>query len=371
MDAALLNDPNFWSDPRPFAPGGFGEDIPPFPELENHVLFQTSGSTGTPKWISLSKSALLLSAACVNRHLNVTEGSRWGLALPLHHVGGFGVATRAFEAACDIEIFPGRWNASAFHEWLTGKKITHASLVPTQVHDLIAAGLHAPPFLKAIVVGGGRLAEDQGIIARSLGWPALASYGMTEACSQIATQSPDLLELPYRTGGIPLLDIWKARIGSDGILEISGPSLFSGTLSHDEGRWNYVTRSSEWHRTSDRVKLEGGRLSPLGRADSIVKVLGELVDPKEIERELIAHSDGNLTPGTFAVITLPDERTEHRLVPIFEKTVDPNLVLNVLSRYQSYAPGYRRLQPPIFAEIIPRNELGKIQRALLRKIATE
>ncbi|HVJ47120.1 MAG TPA: AMP-binding protein [Luteolibacter sp.] len=371
MDAALLNDPAFWDHPEPFAPGGFGEEIPAFPELDGHVLFQTSGSTGNPKWIALPKSALLLSAACVNRHLQVTEDSRWGLALPLHHVGGFGVATRAFEAACEMKMFPGRWNAAAFHEWLGKNEVTHTSLVPTQVHDLIAADLHAPATLKAIVVGGGRLAEEQGKAARSLGWPVLASYGMTEACSQIATQPLDLLDSPYQIGNIPLLDIWDARSGDEGILEISGPSLFSGALVRGDSGWNYVARSSDWHRTSDRVRLDGRLLSPLGRADAIVKVLGELVDPEEIERELIGYSDGKLIPGTFAVVALPDERAEHRLIPIFEKTVDPELVLNVLSRYQTHALGYRRLQPPLFTEVIPRNELGKIQRALLQKMATE
>jgi O-succinylbenzoic acid--CoA ligase len=370
MDASLLINPAFWSDPQPLAAGGFREPLPAYPELESHVLFQTSGSTGTPKWIALSKSALLLSAACVNRHLQVGENSRWGLALPLHHVGGFGVAARSFEAACGMSIFPKRWDATAFHAWLAEKRITHTSLVPTQMHDLVVAGLRAPSFLKAIVVGGGRLVESQGAAARALGWPVLASYGMTEACSQIATQSPDLLDMPYQTGSIPVLGIWNVRSGEDGILEISGPALFSGALVRSGGRWNYAVRSSDWHRTSDRVEITGRTLSPLGRADALAKVLGELVDPEEIERELMGFSDGMLLPGTFAVVAVPDERTEHRLLPVFEKTIDRNLVLNVLTRYQSHALGYRRLQPPLFAETIPRNELGKIQRAALRKMAT-
>lgn len=343
--------------------------VPAIPELRNHVLFQTSGSTGRPKWIALSKSSLLLSAACVNRHLGVTEASRWGLALPLHHVGGFGVATRTFEAACECHGFPGKWNAPAFHGWLGAHGITHTSLVPTQVHDLVTAGLPAPPSLTAVVVGGGRLGETTGSAARDLRWPVLASYGMTETCSQIATQRVDLLDSPYQTGGIPLLDIWDARTGEDGILEISGPALFSGTLRHEGGRWVYDIRSSEWHRTSDRAMLRNRLLTPLGRADAIVKVLGELVDPETIERELLEISAGKLVPGAFAVTAMKDARTEHRLVPVFENSVDRELVLNVLRRYENHAPGYRRLQPPLFVQLIPRSPLGKILRADLRKLA--
>lgn len=369
MDASLLTIPSFWSEPRPFAPGEFGGGIPDIPELEGHVLFQTSGSTGTPKWIALSKSALLLSAACVNRHLRVTEDSRWGLALPLHHVGGFGVAARSFEAACACEVFRGRWDATAFTAWISAKKITHTSLVPAQVHDLVAGRMKSPPSLTTIVVGGGRLDGKQGQAARDLGWPVLSSYGMTEAGSQIATQGTELLDLPYQTGNIPLLDIWDVRAGEDGILEIAGPALFSGTLAATDGGWNYEKRSSEWHRTSDRIRLHGRTLSPLGRADALVKVLGELVDPEEIERELLGYADGKLSPDTFAVAAVPDARAEHRLVPIFVQTVDSNLVLNVLLMYHSHAPGYRRLQPPIFTEVIPKTALGKIRRTELPKIA--
>ena len=370
MDPALLTDPSFWDDPRPFAPGGGLRGLPDLPELEGHVLFQTSGSTGTPKWISLSKSALLLSAACVNRHLRVTEASRWGLVLPIHHVGGFGVAARCFEAACACAVFPGRWDAAAFHAWAAENSITHTSMVPTQVHDLVVAGLRAPSSLTAIVVGGGRLDGRTGHAARDLGWPVLASYGMTETGSQIATQSPDLLDKPYETGDIPLLDIWDARAGDDGILDVSGPALFSGSLLTDgDGGWIYEERRSGWHRTSDRVLLQDRHITPLGRADQVVKVLGELVDPEAIERELAAISGGALAPGTFAVAAVPDARAEHRLVPIFNRSIDPDLVLNVLREHEIHAPGYRRLQPPLFVESIPCSPLGKILRGGLRKLA--
>lgn len=369
MNALAFLDPAFWSDPTPFV-RHFPGPLPDLPQLQNHILFQTSGSTGTPKWIALSKDALLLSAACVNRHLRVTDESTWGLALPLHHVGGFGVAARAFEAACECVTLSGKWNPHHFGPWAENHHVTHTSLVPTQVHDIVTAGLPAPSFITAIVVGGGRLDPATGQAARDLGWPVLASYGMTETGSQIATQPPDLLDSPYQTGNLPLLDIWDARINPDGILEVGGPALFSGTLLHDGSAWNYHERSSPWHPTSDLASLRDRRLTPLGRADAIVKVLGELVDPEEIERQLLLASRDRLPPGSFAVATLPHPRAGHTLVPVFENSLDPNLVLNVLEHYHNHAPGYRRLQTPVFVESIPRGPLGKILRTHLRNIAT-
>jgi len=368
MDAFVLADPVFWTNPRPFVPGKFAGEMPDDPRLDGHVFFETSGSSGRPKWIALSKSALLLSAAAVNRHLEVTENSCWGLALPLHHVGGFGVAARAFEAACEFQHFDRRWEPVAFRDWLAKKPVTHTSLVPTQVHDLVAAKLKAPVSITAIVVGGGHLDGQTGQAARDLGWPVLASYGMTEACSQIATQGLELLELPYISAPIPLLPIWNAEVSEDQILRISGPALFSGTLTDETGRWKFSPRESDWHQTSDRVLLENREISALGRADSRVKVLGELVDPESIERELIDLSSGFLKPGDFAVGAIHDERAGNRLIPVFEKKSDRSQVFQVLETYGKIAVGFRRLSEPVFVEELPRSPLGKILRGEIRRL---
>jgi O-succinylbenzoic acid--CoA ligase len=334
------------------------------PELAGHVLFETSGSSGTPKWVAISKQALLVSAAAVNRHLAVTRDSCWGLVLPLHHVGGFGVAARAYEAGCGFQVFAHRWEPGLFLDWLETGGVTHTSLVPTQVHDLVKAELTAPATLQAIVVGGGHLEPATGQAARDLGWPVLASYGMTEASSQIATQDLDALTQPYQSVPIPLLPIWNARISTDGLLEILGPALFSGYLSGGK----FTPRETAWHTTSDRVLLENQTITPLGRADTLVKILGELVDPEAIERELISLSEGKLAPGTFAVIAIPDERAGNALVPVFEASISSRIVEATLARYQQQAPGFRRLHPAAFVADFPRSGLGKLRRNELAAI---
>ena len=353
MDSSLLIRSEFWSDVTPALPG--------IPELAGHVLFETSGSTDAPKWIAISKEALLISAAAVNRHLGVTEKSCWGLALPLLHVGGFGVASRAYEASCGFRDFGGPWDAAKFREWLALHTITHTSLVPTQVHDLVKTQLTAPTSLVAIVVGGGCLDAPTGQAARDLGWPVLASYGMTEAASQIATQGLDLLKTPYQPGSIPLLPIWAARISAEDILSISGSALFSGYVSGGK----FIPRTTDWHTTSDRVILENKTITPLGRADTFVKILGELVDPEAVERELLILSEGRLLSGTFTVIAIPDERAGMALVPVFESSVNLEIAEAALSLYQNQAPGFRRLKPLAVIEKFPRSELGKLRRSEL------
>lgn len=363
MDAALLTHPAFWDDRAPRAAGDFPGDLPDLPELRGHVLFATSGSSGAPKWIALAKTALLASAAAVNRHLEVTPADCWGLALPLHHVGGFGVAARAFAAGCGWQEFASRWDATAFARWLADHHVTHTTLVPTQVHDLVAAGARAPATLRAIVVGGGHLDAATGQAARALGWPVLASYGMTEAASQIATQGLDQLQSLYQPAPLPLLPIWQAAITAEQVLRISGPALFSGMLTRDHDHpWLFRPRAEPWHQTADRVLLANRDLTPIGRADTLVKVLGELVDPARIECELAALAAGRLAPGSFAVVAVADARAEHVLVPVFAAAVAADLIAAVLAAYAAQAPGFRRLQPAVILTPFPRSPLGKPRR---------
>lgn len=374
MDATLLTCSEFWTDSVPLAMGKVSAGLLDFHELSSHVLFETSGSSGKPKWVALSKEALRLSAAAVNKHLQVSAESSWGLVLPLHHVGGFGVCARAFEAGCHLKIFGKRWDAVAFTEWLARGHVTHTSLVPTQIHDLVKARSKALPTLKAVVVGGGHLDIETGQAARDLGWPILASYGMTEAASQIATQSLDQLEKPYQPAPIPLLPIWRAKISSDNVLSISGPALFTGyVLSASDliPHPSFVPRPSEWYATADRCLLGLAGITPIGRADLLVKVLGELVDPELIERELVSLSEGKLIPGSFVITAIAEGRAANLLVPIFEFSCDADVVASTLARYQKVTPGFRRLQSPVFIAKIPRSELGKPSRKDLAAICAK
>ncbi len=368
MDPALLIDPVFWGDGASVAMGAFDGELPDEVDGSGLVFFQTSGSSGEPKWIGLTKSGLLISAAAVNGHLGVTEDSCWGLALPCHHVGGFGVVARVFEAGCGHVVFPGRWDAGRFRDWVAEEGVSHVSLVPTQVHDLVAAGLTAPDGLVAVVAGGGRLAEETGRAARGLGWPVLASYGMTEAGSQVATQGLGLLDVPYEMGRLPILPHWRVGVNDEGLLRLAGPALFDGVLERVGGRWRFVKRVGEWFETRDRVLLDGGVLTPMGRWDGVVKIFGELVDPELVERELAVCAEGGLVEGRFCVVAVADERAGHRLRWFIEGDFDREWAMRVRERYHGSVPGFLRVGEAEGVEVFPRSPLGKIlRREIVRK----
>jgi o-succinylbenzoate---CoA ligase len=354
----------FWEDSCSLLAAGTGTALPAASALpDRSVCFATSGSTGLPSWIVLSKEALLISAKAVNQHLRVTPTSHWGLALPLHHVGGFAVAARAYQAGCGFASFQQKWDPAAFHNWLEENHITHTSLVPTQVHDLVRAKFRAPAGLIALVVGGGRLAAATGQAACDLGWPVLASYGMTETASQIATHPITHTTEIYQPEPLPPLDIWQLLTTADGRLRITGPALFSGWLRETNGDWSFHPREEEWFTTNDVATITPGGLRILGRADGLVKILGELVSPERIEADLTA-----LSGIPLAVIALPDPRAEHRLIAVFETACPPAQAEALLARHHSVCPGYERLAGAVFVDAIPRTALGKVRRAELADI---
>lgn len=356
MEATRLIDPAFWSSEEAAFPG---TDAPAWaPGAPGLVWFRTSGSTGSPRWIGHAREGLLLSAAMVNRHLGVSPDDVWGLALPLRHVGGFGVVARAFEAGAGLGVFDGAWDPAASVAWLERAGVHHLSLVPTQVHDLVAASLSAPAGLKTVVVGGGVLEEVDGRAARALGWPVLPSYGLTEAASQVATASPDLLGKPYVTSPLPVLPHWEVECGKGDRISIHGRSLHvmeaveagDGVEFHERGGVSYVT--------GDRGRMSEGGLEVFGRSDLLVKVLGELIDPVAIERRLGVRE--------AVVVAVPDSRRQHRLVVVAEGSASAELK-EAVERHNAGAHGPERVEGPLVVPEFPRGELGKLRRAELAR----
>ncbi len=260
---------------------------------EEGVVFATSGSSGRSKWVLLRRSALLVSAEAVNKHLSVSCRDRFMLSLPLYHVGGFGVAARAYVAGCDLQVYSHRWDPVRFSKEVREHGSTVTSLVPTQVHDLVAGKVEAPPSLRAVVVGGAALDQAEGQAARALGWPVLQSYGMTETGSQVATDYLEGVEGDFRSSPLPILSQWECRLGAEGCLELRGKALFESYLFWEgPGLLREEGRDAEgWFRSGDVAGLNGRFVEVQGRLDRRVKILGEVVDVQVLEDRLRSHLD--------------------------------------------------------------------------------
>jgi O-succinylbenzoic acid--CoA ligase len=208
---------------------------------------------------------------------------------------------------------------------------------------LLDAGLREPPSLRWALLGGGPIAPALLARASAAGVPVAASYGMTEACSQIATQ------------GVPLLG-FEVRIAEDREVLVRGPAVARGSLAPDG-----------WLHTGDLGSLDDrGRLSIEGRkADTIVSG-GENVAPFEVEAALLEHP------------AVADAAVLGRSDPEWGEAVVARVVLRVGSLDERAAPEELRrhcaarlaaFKVPKRVEVVaslPRGPTGKLLRRELR-----
>jgi len=296
------------------------------PEIDAHVFVATSGSMGDIKLVSLSKRAILASAAAVNERLDVTSRDVWAAVLPPFHVGGLGVYARCHLAGARALTMS--WDPRAFAE----SDATIASLVPAQVRDLVKAGLRPSRTLRAILVGGGIFEMDR------TGWPTLPSYGMTECCSTIAIESS-------------LLGHIEARNEPDGRLAFRGPSLLTGYAT-EHGLID--PKIDGWFVSEDLGDVDGRTLRVKGRAGDFVKIGGESVDLKRLDR--ILHE---LAGDDAAIVAFADERLGQ--VIHLASTIDPSFI----DAFNERVHPFERIREVHRVASIPRSPLGKLLRAQL------
>jgi O-succinylbenzoic acid--CoA ligase len=317
------------------------------PSLPGHLWLATSGSSGSVKMVALSKQAMLASAASVNRHIRARPNQNWLRVLPIFHVGGLAIHARAALAGARVEV--DGWDPRGFVSRTANEQIAFSSLVPAQVYDLIAARLPAPATLRAIIVGGGALPAEHYDAARALGWPVLPSYGMTEACSQVATaefDGPDLRLLPHLDG----------RVEDDGRLAFRGPSLLTGYATET----GFVDPKQDgWFISEDVGTIESDRLTVSGRSADFVKIGGESVDLGRLDR-ILAEVVRELGSTDAALAALPDQRLG--FVIHMASTGDAE---GIAEAFNGRVMPFERIRATHRVAAIPRTSLGKLERAAL------
>lgn len=327
------------------------------------ILF-TSGSTGRPRGVELSRAAFLASARASAGRLGWRDGDRWLCVLPLAHVGGLSILTRCLAARRTV-VLAGRFDAESVVELVGREQVTLASLVPTMLARLLAAGYRDPvearfDSLRAILLGGAAASDALWDEVIGRGMPVLETWGMTETCSQVATA------LPGRAPRAPVpLAGWEVR-SRDGRLEVRGEALFSNYLDRD-GSGRPVDEAG-WFRTGDAGRVNpDGSITVRGRGDDLILSGGENVDPAEVERFLAA------LPGVGRAVVLGIEDPEwgETIAAALERAVgagqdpagsDPDL--NGLIR-EGLAP-WQRPRTLVWMDRFPETVSGKVNRAEVR-----
>ena len=245
------------------------------------ILF-SSGSTGSPKAIMHSWGNHYYSALGSNTNIPLNVGDRWLLSLPLFHVAGIAVLFRCFIAGATVVVPEAKEHISTS---LTRDKITHLSLVSTQLKRLLdAEKVNGWPHLKAILVGGSavsRLLIERAFDAQL---PVFTTYGLTEMASQVTTTSPgSSLDVCHTSGKV--LPHREIRCSEDQEILVRGKTLFLGYV--EKKNVIHSLDAEGWFHTGDLGEIDkNGLLNVKGRRDNMFISGGENIYPEEVEKVL-------------------------------------------------------------------------------------
>jgi O-succinylbenzoic acid--CoA ligase len=231
------------------------------------TVMHTSGTTSAPRPVPLTYGNWLANALGSSVALGLDPNERWLCPMPLVHVGGLSIVIRSAIYGTTAVLHEG-FDADRVGAALAdgAQRITLVSLVPTMLQRLLDAGLTEPPTLRWALLGGGPIPSGLLERAAQAGIPVAPTYGMTEACSQIATH------------GWPLPGVEVAIADDDEVL-VRGPTVAAGALAQDG-----------WLHTGDLGALDaGGRLTITGRRADTIITGGENVAPAEVESVLLTH----------------------------------------------------------------------------------
>lgn len=279
------------------------------------LVVATSGTTGEPKGVVVTHHAIRWAADATNTALGVDPTiDSWLVQLPLAHVGGLGVVTRALLSGTPITFDP--------------LAATLTAAVPTQLER------DDHRRFRAVLVGG------------SADWrrdrPAnvVRTYGLTESYGGVVYD------------GVPLPGV-EIRV-VDGEVQLRCGSLLrcyaDGTVPLVDG----------WLPTGDDGAWDGHRLTVHGRRGDVIVTGGEKVWPEAVEHVLRAVAG----VADVAVVGRPDDEWGHAVTAVVVPDGEPPTIDDLRAALADLPPWFapKRLE---LRDELPRTSLGKVRRSAL------
>ncbi|HLZ76729.1 AMP-binding protein [Phenylobacterium sp.] len=326
-------------------------------------LIYTSGTTGRSKGAMLSHGNLAANARALHQIWGFTPDDVLLHALPIFHVHGLFVAMHcAFLSGAPMVWLP-KFDDAQVMAGLA--KSTVMMGVPTFYVRLLANpafSREAAAHMRLFISGSAPLLESTfAEFEDRTGMRILERYGMSEAV--IITSNPLEGDRIPGSVGYPLPGV-DLRIGAGEVIEIRGPSVFSGYWEMPEKTAQEFTADG-WFKTGDVGRQDpDGRVWISGRAKDLIISGGYNVYPKEIE--LILDELSGVTES--AVVGVPHPDFGEGVVAVVIGTFGPeggDEAAMIAQCRRQLAP-YKSPKRIVFVDELPRNAMGKVQKNLLR-----
>jgi O-succinylbenzoic acid--CoA ligase len=293
------------------------------------LIVATSGTTGPPKAVVLTHEAVAASARATSDRLGVdSQRDRWLACLPLAHVGGLGVVTRALDSGVPCTVVDRADAVTIASAAAAG--CTLVALVPTLLTRV------DPAAFRVVLLGGSAPPA-------TLPPNAVTTYGMTETAGGVVYN------------GVPL-DGVDIRV-VDGEIHVRGSMLLrayrDGTDPKHADGWLATGDLGTWDTSS-------GRLRVTGRKGDLIISGGENVSPTTVEAALASH------PAVREVLVFGrhdatwGQRVVARVVPAHPG--DPPKLDALRGHVKETLPAWAAPLELEIVEALPRTGTGKLKR---------
>jgi malonyl-CoA/methylmalonyl-CoA synthetase len=337
-------------------------------------ILYTSGTTGRSKGAMLSHENLASNARTLAKLWRFDESDVLLHALPIYHTHGLFVATNTVLMSGASMLFLPKLDIDAMFRLMP--RATVMMGVPTFYTRLLADGRltrEAAKHMRLFVSGSAPLlAETHRDWRERTGHAILERYGMTE--TNMNTSNPYEGARIAGTVGQPLPGV-EIRVtdpesgrslpqGEIGMIEVRGPNVFKGYWRMPE-KTKAEFRDDGFFITGDLGAIDpDGYISIVGRGKDLVISGGFNVYPKEVESEIDA------LPGVIesAVIGIAHPDFGEGVTAVVAKKPEAELrESDVIAALRDRLAAYKLPKRVLFVNDLPRNAMGKVQKALLRE----
>ncbi|PFG46006.1 long-chain acyl-CoA synthetase [Vibrio sp. ES.051] len=354
--------------------------VKPFMSGDDIAFLQyTGGTTGVAKGAILTHRNMIANVLQAKgaygpvlspgRELVVT-------ALPLYHVFALTVNCLLFiEMGGRNLLITNPRDIPGFVKELQKHPFTAITGVNTLFNALVNnEDFHELDFSNLRLAVGGGMAVQRSVAERwqkTTGCYLLEGYGLTECSPLVAAYPHDLVEyngsigLPVPSTEVRIVDEEGNALPNTetGELQVRGPQVMQGYWQRPEATKDTINEDG-WLSTGDIVKFDDeGFLHIVDRKKDMILVSGFNVYPNEIEEVVALH--GKVLE--VAAIGQPHE-VSGELVKIYVVKRDPSLTKDeVITHCRQHLTGYKVPKLVEFREDLPKTNVGKILRRVLRE----
>ena len=330
-------------------------------EDEAMVLF-TGGSTGLPKGAIIHERSIVWNSINTILSWSLSKDDIAYQPFPLYHIGGWSIFLFPLLHVGGMTVLSSKFEADAAIQALHDYRATRFVGVPTILYRMACDPKFQQVDLSHVLFGAGGGAMNEELVARftSKNYRIFQGYGATETGPNNFYISPERFREKVGSVGKPMLYV-EAKLSQEGELLIKGPHTFKGYLGLEPER---AFDGEGFFHSGDLFAIDSdGDYRFVGRTKDMIKTGGENVYSSEVEEAI------NALPyvGESAVIGMTDQRWgEIVFAVVVLKTGAKADEEAVKSDLKQKLPSFKVPKRVVFAKELPKSELGKVQKYLLR-----